>query len=63
MSVVQLERRQLVLFDLDGTLVDTASDMYRAMNITLRDLGWPEVSGHKFVSGLDGAQVNSVMRC
>lgn len=31
MSVVQLERRQLVLFDLDGTLVDTASDMYRAM--------------------------------
>lgn len=44
MSVVQLERRQLVLFDLDGTLVDTASDMYRAMYITLRDLGWPEVS-------------------
>ncbi|MEQ1246743.1 phosphoglycolate phosphatase [Acinetobacter soli] len=44
MSVVQLERRQLVLFDLDGTLVDTASDMYRAMNLTLRDLGWPEVS-------------------
>lgn len=62
MSVVQLERRQLVLFDLDGTLVDTASDMYRAMNITLRDLGWPGVR-HKFVSGLDRAQANSVMRC
>lgn len=44
MSLVQLERRQLILFDLDGTLVDTASDMYRAMNLTLDRLGWSRVT-------------------
>jgi phosphoglycolate phosphatase len=32
MSLLQLEQRKLILFDLDGTLVDTASDMYHSMN-------------------------------
>ena len=30
MSLLQLEQRKLILFDLDGTLVDTASDMYHS---------------------------------
>ena len=33
MSVAKLASRKLILFDLDGTLVDSASDLYRAMNM------------------------------
>ncbi len=29
----------LVIFDLDGTLIDSAPDMHRAVNLMLRDLG------------------------
>ncbi|MPW44564.1 phosphoglycolate phosphatase [Acinetobacter guerrae] len=44
MSLLKIEQRKLILFDLDGTLVDTASDMYRSMNLTLQSLGWPTVT-------------------
>ena len=44
MSVAQLATRQLILFDLDGTLVDSASDLYRAMNISLNTLQLPMVT-------------------
>lgn len=33
----------LVLFDLDGTLVETAPEITDAVNDTLRHFGWPEV--------------------
>ena len=29
----------LVIFDLDGTLIDSAPDMHRAVNLMLADLG------------------------
>lgn len=32
-----LSQRTLILFDLDGTLVDSAKDIYRAMNLTLAE--------------------------
>ena len=35
MNIAQLDRRELMLFDLDGTLVDSATDLYRAMNMSL----------------------------
>ena len=38
MSIAKLDQRQLILFDLDGTLVDSAFDLYRAMNLTLTAL-------------------------
>lgn len=44
MSVAQLQSRNLVLFDLDGTLVDSAADLYRAMNLSLEKLGMPLVT-------------------
>ncbi|ALH94557.1 phosphoglycolate phosphatase [Acinetobacter equi] len=44
MSIAQLDTRQVVLFDLDGTLVDSASDLYRAMNMSLNVLNFPFVT-------------------
>ncbi|MEL7478310.1 MAG: HAD hydrolase-like protein, partial [Pseudomonadota bacterium] len=35
---------QGVLFDLDGTLVDSAQDMYMALNLTLTEVAFPIVS-------------------
>ena len=44
MSVAQLASRELILFDLDGTLVDSAFDLYRAMNMSLNVLQLPLVT-------------------
>jgi len=44
MSVAKLASRELILFDLDGTLVDSASDLYRAMNMSLNVLQLPTVT-------------------
>lgn len=44
MTVAQLEKRNLILFDLDGTLVDSAFDLYRAMNLSLDVLKLPLVT-------------------
>ena len=37
-DVAKLDQRDLLLFDLDGTLVDSAYDLYRAMNLSLERL-------------------------
>lgn len=47
MSVVNLANRELLLFDLDGTLVDSAADLYRAMNMSLNTLQLPLVTEHQ----------------
>ena len=44
MAIAQLEKRDLILFDLDGTLVDSAFDLYRAMNMSLNVLALPCVT-------------------
>jgi phosphoglycolate phosphatase len=44
MSVAKLASRELLLFDLDGTLVDSAFDLYRAMNMSLNALQLPSVT-------------------
>jgi phosphoglycolate phosphatase len=44
MSIAQLDKRHVILFDLDGTLVDSASDLYRAMNMSLNALQLPFVT-------------------
>ncbi|MEB3754466.1 phosphoglycolate phosphatase [Acinetobacter sp. MD2(2019)] len=44
MQVRPLNERHLILFDLDGTLIDTAADMYRAMNAALTKLALPLVT-------------------
>ena len=47
MSVANLANRELLLFDLDGTLVDSATDLYRAMNMSLNTLQLPLVTEHQ----------------
>ena len=44
MNVAKLDQRDLILFDLDGTLVDSAFDLYRAMNLSLARLNLPQVT-------------------
>ena len=44
MSVAHLDTRQVILFDLDGTLVDSAFDLYRAMNMSLNAMQLPLVT-------------------
>jgi phosphoglycolate phosphatase len=41
---VRLADRQVILFDLDGTLVDSAADLYRAMNMSLNAMQLPLVT-------------------
>ena len=47
MSVANLANRELLLFDLDGTLVDSAADLYRAMKMSLNTLQLPLVTEHQ----------------
>ena len=44
MSVAQLQSRHLILFGLDGALVGSAADLYRAMNLSLEKLEFPMVT-------------------
>ena len=37
-----MRRFDTVLFDLDGTLLDTLEDILGAANYTLREMGYPE---------------------
>lgn len=41
---VNLAEKQLILFDLDGTLVDSAADLFRVMNMSLNALQLPLVT-------------------
>lgn len=44
LDVAKLDQRDIILFDLDGTLVDSAFDLYRAMNLSLEKLQLPLVT-------------------
>lgn len=43
-----LQKPDLLLFDLDGTLVDTADDLGAALNFVLRQKGLPEVTASAY---------------
>lgn len=44
MNIANVEQREVLLFDLDGTLVDSATDLHRAMNMSLNALQLPTVT-------------------
>ena len=44
MNIANVAHREVLLFDLDGTLVDSATDLHRAMNMSLNALQLPTVT-------------------
>ena len=44
MNIANVALREVLLFDLDGTLVDSATDLHRAMNMSLNALQLPTVT-------------------
>ena len=44
MNIANGAQREVLLFDLDGTLVDSATDLHRAMNMSLNALQLPTVT-------------------
>lgn len=47
MAVNNWRDYSVLLFDLDGTLVDSAADIHRSLNLALHDLGLPVVTGQQ----------------
>lgn len=47
-QLIQLKKPAAILFDLDGTLVDTAQDLGAALNFVLRQHGMPEKSYEEY---------------
>ena len=51
-----------VLFDLDGTLLDTLPDLVTVTNATLRDAGYPERSREEIIWMIGNGSVNLLKR-
>ncbi len=45
-----MKKIDLMIFDFDGTLVDTGADLVQSINHTLKALGLPEKSGKEIIS-------------
>ncbi len=52
-----------IIFDLDGTLLDTLPDLLRAMNASLTELGYETVNDVKLKSFIGDGARNLVIRC
>jgi phosphoglycolate phosphatase len=63
MSAVPARRFRAALFDLDGTLVDTAADLAAAANRMLADLGRPALDEDGIRDYIGKGVVNLVHRC
>ncbi len=53
--------KKLVIFDLDGTLLDTIEDLGNATNYALRALGFPERKKEEFYS-LVGRGITNLLK-
>ena len=53
-------KTKFILFDLDGTLVDSAADLYRAMNLSLEKLALPLVTEVQIRAWVGKVQQNYV---
>ena len=47
---MDLKKKKLIIFDLDGTLVDSQTDILIANNLTLQKFGYKTISYHKVKS-------------
>ena len=55
--------KRLVIYDLDGTLVDTAEDIVQAVNHAVTSLGHPALSGREIRAGVGSGVANLLGRC
>ena len=54
---------EAVLFDMDGTVLNTLTDLYNAVNYTLRQFDLPEVSVEKVRASLGSGAAKLIQRC
>ncbi|MBI1820822.1 MAG: HAD-IA family hydrolase [Nitrospirae bacterium] len=55
-----MEEFDLLMFDLDGTLLDTKEDLARSVNLCLKELGFPE-KDHQAIYGYIGDGVRKLL--
>ena len=58
-----MPRRELLLYDLDGTLIDTAEDLTRAANQMLKTLDYPPISRAQVLRYVGEGLQQLVARC
>lgn len=56
-------RYRAVLFDMDGTVLDTLSDLHAAVNRSMREFGLPEVSRAKVRASLGNGAARLIRCC
>ena len=54
-------RYDAVIFDLDGTLIDSSEGIIHATEKTIRRLGYPEISREELISYIGPPIGNSIM--
>lgn len=57
---MKTERIKLLIFDLDGTLIDSKKDIAHSVNLTFRDIGLPE-KPHEVIYGYVGNGVRQLI--
>ncbi len=53
----------MLLWDLDGTIIDSSGDLARSINLLLKDYGYPPLSCETVVSHIGRGARNLVARC
>jgi phosphoglycolate phosphatase len=62
-SRFNLHDAQLVVYDLDGTLIDAFADIWTCMNRALTDCGLPELPLERVKAGVGDGALNLARRC
>ncbi|MGM0596075.1 MAG: HAD family hydrolase [Myxococcota bacterium] len=58
-----MKNDKLLIFDLDGTLIDTRKDIVRAVNLTLDELGYPRCGFEEIVSRVGYGPGQLILKC
>ena len=54
--------KRLIIYDLDGTLVDTGDDIVQAVNVVVASMGAPPLPPHEIRAGVGGGVANLIAR-
>ncbi|MDA3864348.1 MAG: HAD family hydrolase [Deltaproteobacteria bacterium] len=58
-----MKNDKLLIFDLDGTLIDTRKDIVRAVNLTLDKLGFPRCGFEEIISRVGYGPGQLILKC